>query len=138
MSAFLNFKGLLKIILKESDGGGEFKSWDFENHLNPYYNSLRVFGCRCFLYLKKYDHNKFEKKTYPCIFVGYNPNHNGYRCLDPKINREYISCHVVSDESDLPFVIDAKQKTTIGEIPELITFLEVEVWTNKLVNIWDL
>lgn len=101
------------------------------------YNSLRLFGCRCFPYLMKHNHNKFEKKTYPCIFVGHSPNHKGYKCLDPKTNWVCISRHVVFEEFNLPFVIDPKQETTIGEILELITFPEAEAWTNKLANVGD-
>lgn len=111
---------------------------------NTDYNSLRVFGCRYFPYLKKSNHNKFEKKTYPYIFIGYSPSHKGYRCLDPKTHRVYISWHVVFDESNVvftesnfPFIVDAKQETTIGEILKLIIFPEAEAWTNKPANIGD-
>jgi hypothetical protein len=51
--------------------------------VHPDYNSLKVFWCRCFPYLRDYAKNKFEPKSYPCIFIGYSPLHKSYRCLHP-------------------------------------------------------
>ena len=62
---------------------------------NPNYNGLKVFGCKCFPYLRHHDQHKFAKKTFPCVFLGYSPIHKGYRCLDPTTNRVYLSRHVV-------------------------------------------
>ena len=50
----------------------------------PSYNEIKVFGCRCFPSLRDYNKTKFDKKTLPCIFVGYSPTHKGYRCLFPQ------------------------------------------------------
>lgn len=41
----------------------------------PYYNNLKVFGCKSFSYLQNYSSNKFSKQTYPCVFIGYSPSH---------------------------------------------------------------
>uniref|UniRef100_A0A2N9I9N7 CCHC-type domain-containing protein n=1 Tax=Fagus sylvatica TaxID=28930 RepID=A0A2N9I9N7_FAGSY len=71
--------------------------------VNPDYNSLKVFGCRCFPYLRDYAKNKFEPKSYPCIFLGYSPIHKGYRCLHPPTKRVYLSRHVVFDEDIFPY-----------------------------------
>ncbi len=71
--------------------------------VHPDYNSLKTSGCRCFPYLRDYAKNKFEPKSYPCIFLGYNPTHKGYRCLHPPTKRVYLSRHVVFDESVLPY-----------------------------------
>lgn len=69
----------------------------------PDYNCLNIFGCRGYPYLKTQTTNKFAKKTYPCVFVGYSTTHKGYRCLDPLTNRIYISQHVIFDEFTMPF-----------------------------------
>uniref|UniRef100_A0A2N9G068 Integrase catalytic domain-containing protein n=1 Tax=Fagus sylvatica TaxID=28930 RepID=A0A2N9G068_FAGSY len=71
--------------------------------VNPDYNSLKVFGCRCFPYLRDYAKNKFEPKSYPCIFLGYSPIHKGYRCLHSPTKRVYLSRHVVFDEDIFPY-----------------------------------
>lgn len=79
--------------------------------MKPSYNSLRIFRCRCFPYLRNYTKNKFSKRTYPCVFIGYSYIHKGYRCLDPKTNRVYISRHVVFDEEVFPFHEQARHIT---------------------------
>ena len=44
----------------------------------PDYNNLKVFGCRCFSYIK--GNNKFIPKTYSRVLIGYNNLHKGYKC----------------------------------------------------------
>uniref|UniRef100_A0A2N9FTS7 Uncharacterized protein n=1 Tax=Fagus sylvatica TaxID=28930 RepID=A0A2N9FTS7_FAGSY len=58
---------------------------------------------RCFPYLRDYAKNKFEPKSYPCIFIGYSSLHKGYRSLHPPTKRVYLSRHVVFDEGILPY-----------------------------------
>ena len=65
---------------------------------HPNYKGLRVLGCQYFPSLRHQGGSKFTKKTYPCVFIGYNPIHKGYRCLEPKTRWVYISWHVVFDE----------------------------------------
>ena len=82
------------------------------NYLSPYeklfqksptYDSLRVFGCACFPYLRPYNTNKLQFRSKQCVFLGYSLNHQGYRCLDPSTGRVYLSGHVIFDESSFPF-----------------------------------
>ena len=47
------------------------------------YSGLRVLGCKYFPYLQYYNTTKFQRKTYPCVFIGYSPMHKGYKCLEP-------------------------------------------------------
>lgn len=69
----------------------------------PVYTSLRVFGCKCYPYLRPYMKNKFDPKSLVCVFLGYNENYKGYRCLYPPTGRVFISRHVLFDESQFPF-----------------------------------
>lgn len=70
---------------------------------HPNYSTLRVFGCPCFPYLFGRASNKFEPKSYPCVFVGYNSLHKGFRCYHPPSRKIYISRHVIFDESIQPY-----------------------------------
>lgn len=38
-----------------------------------------------------------------CVFLGYNLNHKGYKCLDPQTHRLYISRQVLFNECSFPF-----------------------------------
>jgi hypothetical protein len=71
--------------------------------IHPTYASLKVFGCRCFPYLRDYSKNKFGAKSCPCAFLGYSPTHKGYRCLHPPSKRVYLSWHVVFYETIFPY-----------------------------------
>jgi hypothetical protein len=71
--------------------------------IHPIYNSLKVFGCRYFPYLRDYAKNKFTPKSYPCVFLGYSPMHKGYRCFHPPTKRVYLSHHVIFDEKIFPY-----------------------------------
>ncbi|GKB30077.1 nucleotide-binding alpha-beta plait domain-containing protein [Tanacetum coccineum] len=44
-------------------------------------------------------------RSTPCVFLGYNPSHHGYRCLDISIERLYIARHVHFNEAQFPFDI---------------------------------
>ncbi|PKU71322.1 Retrovirus-related Pol polyprotein from transposon TNT 1-94 [Dendrobium catenatum] len=71
----------------------------------PTYSHLRTFGCLCFPWLKPYTTNKFSPRSAECVFLGYSPNHKGYRCYDIKNDRLYTSRHVVFHENSFPYTI---------------------------------
>jgi hypothetical protein len=74
----------------------------FERLFNssPDYSNMRVFGCKYFPLLRPYTTHKLEYRSKPCIFLG--NSQAGYRCLDPVIERVYLSCHVIFDECSFP------------------------------------
>ena len=61
----------------------------------PNYNSLRVFGCACFVLLQPHERTKLEPRARLCCFLGYGIEHKGYRCWDPSSKRLRISRHVI-------------------------------------------
>ncbi|GLT46299.1 hypothetical protein SLA2020_200620 [Shorea laevis] len=69
----------------------------------PDYSMLKVFGCRCFPYLRDYAAHKLQPRSLPCVFLGYSPIHKGYKCLHPSTQRIYISRHVIFDEHFMPY-----------------------------------
>lgn len=70
---------------------------------SPDYSILKPFGCCCFPWFRPYASNKLVPRSSPCIFLGYCSATKGYRCLDPKTNRVYISRHVKFLETDFPY-----------------------------------
>lgn len=68
---------------------------------HPDYSILKVFGPRCFPYLKDKTSNKFHHKSYPCVFIGYSPIHKEFRCYHPSSRKVFISRHVVFDENTI-------------------------------------
>nr|CAN61640.1 hypothetical protein VITISV_021909 [Vitis vinifera] len=75
----------------------------------PDYSMLRTFGCLCFPYLRDYSPNKLSPKSTPCVFLGYSTLHKGFRCLDRKTHRVYVSRHVQFYEHTFPYNGDSVQ-----------------------------
>jgi histone deacetylase 1/2 len=69
----------------------------------PEYSSLRAFGCACWPNLRPYNKKKLEFRSKECVFLGYSNLHKGFKCLDAKTGRVYISRDVVFDENVFPF-----------------------------------
>lgn len=66
--------------------------------------------------------DKFEPRSFPCIFMGYSDKHKGYRCLYISTGRVYISRHVVFDE--MKFLFNASSIRSIGPLASV----ELQHW----------
>ncbi|GKD45633.1 retrovirus-related pol polyprotein from transposon RE1, partial [Tanacetum coccineum] len=64
----------------------------------PNYTNFRAFGCLVYPYLRDYSAHKLAPRSIPCVFIGYNPQYKGYKCLDPDSSRIYITRHARFDE----------------------------------------
>lgn len=66
-------------------------------HLKP-----RVFGCVAYVHI----HKNIRSKLNPCavryVFIGFNPQHKGYRCYHPPTRHVYVTINVTFSE-DKPF-----------------------------------
>jgi hypothetical protein len=69
----------------------------------PDYSSLRTFGCACWPNLRPFNARKLQFRSKKCVFLGYSHMHKGFKCLDVKEGRVYISLDVVFDEEVYPF-----------------------------------
>jgi len=47
--------------------------------------------------------NKLSPWSIHCVLLGYVNNYNGYKCLDPLLNRFYISHHLCFHENNFVF-----------------------------------
>jgi hypothetical protein len=68
----------------------------------PAHYHLRVFGCACYPNTSATAPHKLSPRSTRCLFLGYSPDHKGYRCLDLTSHRIIISRHVVFDEDVFP------------------------------------
>lgn len=72
----------------------------------PLFASFHVFGCKVYLCLHDYVKTKFQRKSLPCVFIGYSPSHKEFRCLEPSTSRVYITCNAQFEGSCFPFRAD--------------------------------
>ncbi|KAK9137599.1 hypothetical protein Sjap_008193 [Stephania japonica] len=69
----------------------------------PTYSHLRVFGCLCYPLLPSTTITKLQARSTPCVFLGFPPNHRGYKCYDLSSCQIIICRHVRFDENVFPF-----------------------------------
>ncbi|KAK3010974.1 hypothetical protein RJ639_010854 [Escallonia herrerae] len=70
-------------------------------NVKPDVSHLRVFGSICFVHVSKSDRTKLDPKSKKCLFIGYDLNRKGWRCMDPVTKRCITSRNVVFDEVSL-------------------------------------
>jgi histone deacetylase 1/2 len=91
----------------------------------PDYTSLRTFGCACWPHLRPYNTTKLSFRSKQCVFLGYSNQHKGFKCLDPKEGRVYISRDVTFDEHVFPFAAlhpnaGARLRAEIALLPDIL------------------
>lgn len=91
----------------------------------PDYTFLRTFGCAVWPNLRPYNSRKLEFRSKQCVFIGYSNSHKGFKCLDPKEGRVYISRDVVFDENVFPFAslhknAGARLRAELHLLPEIL------------------
>ncbi|GJR41372.1 retrovirus-related pol polyprotein from transposon RE1 [Tanacetum coccineum] len=71
-------------------------------HTKPTYVNFKVFGSLVYPYLRDYASHKLAPMSASCVFIGYNPQYKGYRCIDPTTWRIYTTRHAQFDEATFP------------------------------------
>ncbi|WVZ82615.1 hypothetical protein U9M48_029863 [Paspalum notatum var. saurae] len=90
----------------------------------PRYDHLRVFGCSCYPNTSATAPHKLAPRSTRCVFLGYSPDHKGYRCFDLTSRRVLISRHVVFDDLQSTLTSEDVQKclvpTSVKELRSLL------------------
>jgi hypothetical protein len=60
--------------------------------------TLKIFGCTTFVHEHK-KISKLELRAIKCVFVGYSPTQNEYKCFDPKNKKMFVPMDVTFFES---------------------------------------
>ncbi len=73
-------------------------------------NNLRVFGCEAYLHVPDEKRKKLDKKSIPCIFVGYPNDSKGYRLYNliadkMILSRENFNYRLSTLENDDPSLL---------------------------------
>ena len=55
----------------------------------PNYLKLKKIGCVCYPLTRAYNSNKMQPKSKACLFLGYSPTQNAYKCFDPQTKKIY-------------------------------------------------
>ncbi|XP_052887992.1 uncharacterized protein LOC108468658 [Gossypium arboreum] len=82
----------------------------------PSFMHLRVFGCRCYPYLRPFNTHKLEYHSRPCVFLGYSLVHKGYKYMDDT-GKLFVSRHVIFDEATFSFVTSASPAGSVSSVP---------------------
>ena len=93
---------------------------------SPSYDSLRVFGCVCFILLQDHERNKLQYCSRLCCFLGYGIGKKGYRCCDPISKRLRVSRHVVFWEHKMFYQLPHVPVSPIPSIDPLLNFFPKE------------
>jgi hypothetical protein len=75
----------------------------------PDYKFVCTFGCACWPNLCHYNSHKLQPESTQCLFLGYSPQHKGYKCLNLNFDRLYILHDVHFDETTFPCPFNSTQ-----------------------------
>src|SRR6185312_12499294 len=76
--------------------------------------------------------HKLAPRSTCCVFLGYSPDHKGYRCFDLTSRRVLISRHVDFDESDFPY----STSSTPSPDPELESLFPTDPVVQPLLHVY--
>lgn len=66
--------------------------------MKPSIGYFRVFGSICYVHVPDANRTKFDAKAEKCVFIGYDTQRKGWKCMNPKTHKFITSRDVVFDE----------------------------------------
>jgi hypothetical protein len=107
-------------------------------NISPNYKLLKIFGCECWPFLRSYNSAKLSFCSTSCVFIGYNKNHLGYKCLHIPSGRVYIARHVVFNENNFPFLkSNPTRSSSSSTIPTFVSIPLVAASNHTISNLSD-
>lgn len=103
-------------------------------HKSPDYKFLRVFGSACWPNLHPFNQHKMDYRFTLCVFIGYNPDHKGYLCLQKPTGRLYVSRDVRFDEQHFPFATPIPTPVPTNPSPSSLQFSIIIPTSVQLVS----
>ena len=94
--------------------GSEKSPFEALYNLKPDVRYFRVFGSPCYVHVPKDVRTKLDPKAKKCVFVGYDPQRKGWRCMDPKTNKVVVSRDVVFDEASTYYSVGSSNHNIIS------------------------
>nr|GEU74746.1 zinc finger, CCHC-type [Tanacetum cinerariifolium] len=78
--------------------------------------------------------HKLAPRSIPCVFISYNPQYKGYKCLESVSSRIYIIRHARFDEVTFPSASTANALSTL----QLCTFIEdgLHISNHSVADSW--
>lgn len=67
---------------------------------------MKIFGSTVLVHVPKEKRKKFDSKSRKMIFVGYDSNTKGFRCIDPKTKQLVISRDVIFHEPNCESIVE--------------------------------
>lgn len=72
--------------------------------------------------------SKFEPKSYPYVFIGYNPIHKGFRPYHPPSRKVLVSRHVVFYEKTFSYNNPGSLFSPSQNKASITTYVEYSQW----------
>lgn len=101
---------------------------------SPDYKLMKVFGCACFPLLRPYNQAKMSFHSKECVFLGYCPQHKGYKCLDVT-GKIYLSKDVLFNEYRFPYPeLFPEEPSVCTSLPKQPTSIPFPIGSYPLVS----
>ena len=119
-ACYLRNRSPSRVLTEEKTPEQMWSGW------KPSVAHLKVFGCKCYVWIPEKDRKKMDERSWTGMFVGYSTVSKGYRVFNPSNGKVVISRDVRFAESETYYPLEAVsgkfQDEGRGVIPEEVEF----------------